>query len=62
MLGGAGADPSCVLQVSEDKLNEYNEAYAAMNLVLFDDAINHVCRISRITDNPCGVDPKLRGV
>lgn len=43
-----------IKKVVEDKLNEHNEQYAAMNLVLFDDAINHVCRISRITDNPCG--------
>jgi len=40
--------------VMEAKLAEHNEQFAAMNLVLFDDAINHVCRISRITDNPCG--------
>ncbi|CAE8597984.1 unnamed protein product [Polarella glacialis] len=41
-------------KVMQDKLTEYNEVYAAMNLVLFDDAVNHVCRISRITDSPCG--------
>jgi dynein heavy chain len=43
-----------IKKVVEDKLAEYNEQFAAMNLVLFDDAITHVCRISRITDNPCG--------
>jgi len=41
-------------KVVEDKLAEHNEQFAAMNLVLFDDAVSHVCRISRITDNPCG--------
>merc|ERR1719359_1741392 len=41
-------------KVVEGKLDEYNESFAAMPLVLFDDAICHVCRISRITDNPCG--------
>jgi len=40
-------------KVVEDKLAEYNES-ATMPLVLFDDAINHVCRIARVTDNPCG--------
>merc|ERR1719421_282776 len=43
-----------IKKVLEDKLNEYNETFAAMNLVLFEDAINHICRIARITDNPCG--------
>merc|ERR1719421_2441613 len=43
-----------IKKVLEDKLAEYNENYAAMNLVLFDAAIEHVCRICRITDNPCG--------
>ncbi|CAK0818712.1 unnamed protein product [Prorocentrum cordatum] len=47
-------DGAHLKKVVEDKLNEYNEAYAAMNLVLFDDALGHICRISRITDNPCG--------
>lgn len=47
-------DMPSLKKVVEDKLTEYNETYAAMNLVLFDDAINHVCRICRITDNPCG--------
>ncbi|CAK0903564.1 unnamed protein product [Prorocentrum cordatum] len=47
-------DGAHLKKVVEDKLGEYNEAYAAMNLVLFDDALGHICRISRITDNPCG--------
>eukprot|EP00927_Polykrikos_kofoidii_P041032 TRINITY_DN34968_c0_g2_i1.p1 TRINITY_DN34968_c0_g2~~TRINITY_DN34968_c0_g2_i1.p1 ORF type:complete len:3218 (+),score=730.51 TRINITY_DN34968_c0_g2_i1:1253-9655(+) len=47
-------DMPSLKKVVEDKLAEYNETFAAMNLVMFDDAISHVCRISRITDNPCG--------
>ena len=31
-----------------DALNSYNETNAAMNLVLFDDAMKHICRIARI--------------
>ena len=31
-----------------DALNAYNETNAAMNLVLFDDAMKHICRICRI--------------
>lgn len=38
----------------EEALNEYNEMNATMNLVLFSDAIRHVCRISRIILNPQG--------
>merc|ERR1711970_588179 len=38
----------------ESKLAEYNESFAAMDLVLFEAAICHVCRICRIIDNPCG--------
>ncbi|CEL96675.1 unnamed protein product [Vitrella brassicaformis CCMP3155] len=40
--------------VLEDKLKEYNETFAEMNLVLFDDAMEHVCRICRIIDQPAG--------
>ena len=35
-------------------LTEYNETNAVMNLVLFEDAIRHVCRISRIIESPGG--------
>ena len=35
-------------------LEEYNETNAVMNLVLFDDAIKHCCRISRIIKNEGG--------
>jgi dynein heavy chain len=38
----------------DEALREYNETYAAMNLVLFDDAMRHVCRIARIILNPSG--------
>ena len=35
-------------------LKEYNEVNAAMNLVLFEDAVKHVARIMRIILNPSG--------
>lgn len=41
-------DRICILQA----LNEYNETNAVMDLVLFEDAMKHVCRISRIISSP----------
>merc|ERR1719191_1161956 len=38
----------------EEKLAEYNETFAAMELVLFKIAMEHICRICRIIDLPCG--------
>lgn len=38
----------------EEKLNEYNETKSQMDLVLFKDAICHVCKIARILDFPVG--------
>jgi len=40
--------------ILDESLREYNENFAAMNLVLFEDAMKHVCRISRIILNPSG--------
>ncbi|XP_023280705.1 dynein heavy chain 11, axonemal-like [Seriola lalandi dorsalis] len=37
-----------------DALESYNELNAAMDLVLFEDAMQHVCRISRILESPRG--------
>jgi dynein heavy chain, axonemal len=37
-----------------EALAEYNESNAMMDLVLFEDAMKHVCRISRIISNPSG--------
>ncbi|XP_068007753.1 dynein axonemal heavy chain 9 [Melanerpes formicivorus] len=41
-------------QVLVEALANYNEVNAAMNLVLFEDAMCHVCRISRILQAPRG--------
>ena len=38
----------------KDRLDEYNEMKAQMNLVLFDQAIEHVTRIARIIELPAG--------
>lgn len=37
-----------------DALDNYNESNATMNLVLFEDAMMHVCRINRILQSPRG--------
>ena len=37
-----------------DCLNSYNEINAAMDLVLFEDAMGHICRINRILESPRG--------
>lgn len=37
-----------------EALDSYNEINAAMNLVLFEDAIQHICRINRILESPRG--------
>ncbi|XP_070583565.1 dynein axonemal heavy chain 11 isoform X3 [Erythrolamprus reginae] len=37
-----------------EALENYNEINASMNLVLFEDAIQHVCRINRILESSCG--------
>ena len=41
-------------RVLEGKLGEYNDSNARMDLVLFEQAMEHICRISRIIDNPRG--------
>jgi dynein heavy chain len=38
----------------QEALKDYNESLVEMNLVLFDDAIKHVCRIARIVSSPAG--------
>ncbi|XP_031749733.1 dynein heavy chain 11, axonemal [Xenopus tropicalis] len=41
-------------RILTDILEHYNEIHAAMNLVLFEEAIQHICRISRILEFPYG--------
>ncbi|XP_058845803.1 dynein axonemal heavy chain 17-like [Acipenser ruthenus] len=37
-----------------EALDSYNEVNAAMNLVLFEDAMSHICKINRILESPRG--------
>lgn len=37
-----------------EALKEYNENFAFMGLVLFEDALKHVCKITRIVLPPAG--------
>jgi len=41
-------------EILEAKLEEYNEAIASMNLVLFNQAMEHISRIARIISLPVG--------
>jgi len=41
-------------QVLEDALREYNDVNAAMDLVLFEDAMKHIARIVRVVQNTGG--------
>ena len=41
-------------KVVEDRLHEYNENNAVMDLVMFDQAVEHVCRITRVIELPRG--------
>ncbi|XP_028280327.1 dynein heavy chain 11, axonemal isoform X1 [Parambassis ranga] len=45
-------DWSSLRTILTDALESYNELHPTMNLVLFEDAMQHVCRISRILETP----------
>lgn len=47
-------DYSTLSKTLTEALDEYNETNAVMDLVLFEDAMKHVCRISRVISNPSG--------
>ena len=48
------SDEEALSRIMEDKLKEYNETNAVMDLVLFQMAVEHICRITRVIDKPRG--------
>lgn len=47
-------DHQALRKALEEKLAEYNDSNAVMDLVLFQQAMEHVCRITRVLDQPRG--------
>nr|XP_023023241.1 dynein beta chain, ciliary-like [Leptinotarsa decemlineata] len=47
-------DFSHLSKLLNEALSGYNDLIAAMNLVLFEDAMYHICRINRIMESPRG--------
>ncbi|GAB6022905.1 Dynein heavy chain 9, axonemal [Chamberlinius hualienensis] len=45
---------SSLSSILQDTLRSYNEINANMDLVLFEDAMQHICRINRILESPRG--------
>ncbi|XP_013170954.1 PREDICTED: dynein beta chain, ciliary-like [Papilio xuthus] len=43
-----------IKRLLEESLSSYNDLVASMNLVLFEDAMYHICRINRILESPRG--------
>ncbi|XP_054988433.1 dynein axonemal heavy chain 17 [Sorex araneus] len=50
----AVTDVAYLNKILAEVLDSYNEVNAVMNLVLFEDAVAHVCRINRILESPRG--------
>ena len=48
------SDSEQLRTIVKEKMAEYNENNAVMNLVLFDMAVEHICRITRTIDKPRG--------
>ncbi|XP_021069297.1 dynein heavy chain 17, axonemal isoform X2 [Mus pahari] len=47
-------DVALLNKLLRDVLDSYNEVNAVMNLVLFEDAVAHICKINRILESPRG--------
>lgn len=47
-------DWAVLTRLLTEALSGYNDLVGAMNLVMFEDAMNHVCRINRILEGPRG--------